>query len=534
MQLTDSNGNIYGINGLEITGIDGKPKVPSSAATLIVNSTPITGGTVGRVLFQGAGNVLQQSGNLFWDATNNRLGIGTTSPANTLDVNGTARVSGTTTITPAALTGTAETSALDISQTWNTTGTPTAIKLNITDTASNGNSRLLDIQVGGASRFIFAKNGNLFFGAFNNSSNIQGDSATRGLILRTSMTTTAGNGFLFSNLQGNIANLSSTAYGLTIQPAGTFGFNPTSGTGNYNSIRINDKINQTGGANGITRGLFIDATLTAAADFRAIETTVGKVCLNTTSGNTMIGTTTDAGYRLDVNGSVRATGSISAASAVARGTYLNQTLVATANNDVLVGLDINPTFTTGAFTGVQQENLVIRGNTNPIIRFKNQAGNTTWGQITANASELSFNAGNGSLNFTAGNTIGMYMFTATRNVLIQNGGTFTDAGYRFDVNGTTRLQSTLLVSGATTTTSLITANGGITSSLNGYGVTIGTNAAFSNDTTRLAQSPATWIWHDLFAFNRYNATYETYNGTTWSSATLNTELFAQKQLRVFK
>jgi len=46
MQLTDSNGNIYGVGGLEITGIDGKPKVPSSAATLIVNSTPITGGTV--------------------------------------------------------------------------------------------------------------------------------------------------------------------------------------------------------------------------------------------------------------------------------------------------------------------------------------------------------------------------------------------------------------------------------------------------------------------------------------------------------
>ena len=44
-------------------------------------------------------------------------------------------------------------------------------------------------------------------------------------------------------------------------------------------------------------------------------------------GNVGIGTTTDAGYRLDVNGSVRTTGSISAASLIARGTYLNQTLV---------------------------------------------------------------------------------------------------------------------------------------------------------------------------------------------------------------
>jgi hypothetical protein len=36
-------------------------------------------------------------------------------------------------------------------------------------------------------------------------------------------------------------------------------------------------INQTGGANGITRGLYINPTLTSAADFRAIQTTAGKV-----------------------------------------------------------------------------------------------------------------------------------------------------------------------------------------------------------------------------------------------------------------
>jgi hypothetical protein len=194
-------------------------------------------------------------------------------------VNGTARVSGTTTITPATLTGTAATSALDISQTWNTTGTPTAIKLNITDTASNGNSRLLDIQVGGSSKFIFVKNGNLFFGVLNNSSAINGDDTTRSLIFKTSMTTVVGSGFFFSNLQGSIANLSSTSNGLGIQPAGTIGFNPTSGTGIYNSIRIFDIINQTGTATGITRGLYINPTITAAADFRAIEVSSGITIL---------------------------------------------------------------------------------------------------------------------------------------------------------------------------------------------------------------------------------------------------------------
>jgi hypothetical protein len=48
-------------------------------------------------------------------------------------------------------------------------------------------------------------------------------------------------------------------------------FQPTSGTGTYSLATITTTINQTGGANGITRGLFINPTLTAAADFRGID-----------------------------------------------------------------------------------------------------------------------------------------------------------------------------------------------------------------------------------------------------------------------
>jgi hypothetical protein len=70
-------------------------------------------------------------------------------------------------------------------------------------------------------------------------------------------------------------------------------FAPTSGNSVFNIFTADPTINQTGGANGITRGLFISPTLTSAFDFRAIETTVGNVTLNTTSGNTLIGTTTN-------------------------------------------------------------------------------------------------------------------------------------------------------------------------------------------------------------------------------------------------
>lgn len=68
------------------------------ATGLTVGTTPITSGTVGRVLFEGTGNVLQESANFFWDNTNSRLGIGTATPSFGLDVNGTARVSGVLTV----------------------------------------------------------------------------------------------------------------------------------------------------------------------------------------------------------------------------------------------------------------------------------------------------------------------------------------------------------------------------------------------------------------------------------------------------
>ena len=45
---------------------------------LTVGTTAITSGTVGRVLFEGTGNVVQQDSTLFWDNTNKRLGVGAT------------------------------------------------------------------------------------------------------------------------------------------------------------------------------------------------------------------------------------------------------------------------------------------------------------------------------------------------------------------------------------------------------------------------------------------------------------------------
>jgi len=60
-----------------------------------------------------------------------------------------------------------------------------------------------------------------------------------------------------------------------------YSISPTSGTANIRMINLEPTINQTGGANGIVHGIRIAPTLTAAADFRAIEVTAGKVIVPT-------------------------------------------------------------------------------------------------------------------------------------------------------------------------------------------------------------------------------------------------------------
>ena len=71
---------------------------------------------------------------------------------------GTANTS-VLTSTGYSLTGANAQSLIDLAGTWNTSGTPTLIKANITDTSSNANSLLVDLQVGGSTKFRISKLG---------------------------------------------------------------------------------------------------------------------------------------------------------------------------------------------------------------------------------------------------------------------------------------------------------------------------------------------------------------------------------------
>jgi hypothetical protein len=163
---------------------------------------------------------------------------------------------------------------------------------------------------------------------------------------------------------------------------------------------------------------------------------------------------------------VVANASITAASALAQGVYFNNTLVAAANNDVLVGLDINPTFTNGAFTGVDNWDLRTRGkvlvsststgNVFPlVVRSTNypgillQNGSTGTNHTAApydgfafwmnydvsHAKGLITNYENNGISIYNGtnSTLGLTIFGATNNVAIN---TNIDFGFKLDVVGT--------------------------------------------------------------------------------------------------
>jgi len=143
---------------------------------------------------------------------------------------------------------------------------------------------------------------------------------------------------------------------------------------------------------------------------------------------------TNLGY--DATSVLYVLGSKTASSAIARGVYFNNTLVAAANNDVLVGLDINPTFTNGAFTGV----------TNRHIRLLNSAasnGEISFGLLSGGGGYASSFIQDGTgltIGHNSGSRILRFQTNATSRIYITGGGNVivgseTDAGFKLDVVG---------------------------------------------------------------------------------------------------
>ncbi len=155
----------------------------SAASASFSTALPLTSGGTGATTQAGAANAVlpsqtSQSGKyLTTDGTNVSWGTvsagggtwgsitGTLSNQTDLQnaLNAKASLSGATftgTITSTLGTVTASTPSLDATQTWNNAGVNfTAAKINVTNTASGASSNLLDLQVGGVSKFKVDKDG---------------------------------------------------------------------------------------------------------------------------------------------------------------------------------------------------------------------------------------------------------------------------------------------------------------------------------------------------------------------------------------
>jgi hypothetical protein len=121
----------------------------TTAATVIIAATASSfdaPGSTGQVIVNDGGSLTGDAG-LTYNASTNVL----------TNTDGQVVLTGGTRTTSAPL--------IDATQTWNASGeTFTGLRVNVTDTASAAASNLLDLQVGGTSRFRFSKTGVVFGG----------------------------------------------------------------------------------------------------------------------------------------------------------------------------------------------------------------------------------------------------------------------------------------------------------------------------------------------------------------------------------
>jgi hypothetical protein len=228
------------------------------ATGLTVGTTPITSGTVGRVLFEGTGNVLQESANLTYDTStstfliNTKLSVFSNASGTFLYSNEELFIG--TSVNRRLAFFVNNTEAMRIATTTRNvligTTTDAGYKLDVNGTARVSGELTLNSSI----RSTQGANLNMILGTFalqlssGNGQNTNGTLITTGDITRTDSGT--------KNVI-NVNNLvSSTAASFNV----------------LNGYAFTSNITQT---QGTIRGLLIAPTLTASTDFRAIEITAG-------------------------------------------------------------------------------------------------------------------------------------------------------------------------------------------------------------------------------------------------------------------
>jgi hypothetical protein len=291
-------------------------------------------GATGQVAYWNGTNSQTGSNNLFWDAANARLGIGTNAPSTTLDIRGKTRIQSS---------GNAELDIIDGSN---------SLRLAMGSTqgfVGTLSSHPFGFFTGALKRGEFSTNGNFILqngGTFTDAGFRLDVNGTA----RVSGASAFGGDLTVGNSLSVLYNLANSEVAL-FQRSGSYG----------EVIRL--------GRAGVSNS----TTINYPADATFAVSTAGAECMRITSGgNLLVGTTTDAGFKLDVNGTARVSGNMDFGTTAGASTI---TLPQTSGYTDFIVTN-NATASTG-------------------IRFRNSAGTRV---ITIGGSNMDLSVVNGNLN----------------------------------------------------------------------------------------------------------------------------------------
>jgi hypothetical protein len=298
-------------------------------------TNPITGtGASGQVAFWSGTGTQTGSNNLFWDNVNGRLGIGTNAPTTNLDIRvsgaggSASNASNSIIISAATITDITEgeigsqiilnarrngvSDGVSIASVMSTANFDLASMAFYTHPNSSGTPRVECMRLFGSTGNLLIQNGGTFTDAgfrldVNGTARVQGRTdIAAGIDATTSVLMSLRNPF------------TSTNTGVTLRFSNSTAVDVPQGQAEITALRTNsgasgatDLIFRTSVGGSVTEKWKITSTgIFQSNGAQTIQTSTGLLSLQSNAGNVGINTTTDAGFRLDVNGTARVQGAL--------------------------------------------------------------------------------------------------------------------------------------------------------------------------------------------------------------------------------